>query len=52
MISSVLFEREVPDEPAAEPRNFAFGTLEHDPEKWIPVFGKDHAQTINEGRSI
>jgi hypothetical protein len=19
-----------------------------DPEKWIPVFGKDHAQTINE----
>jgi G3E family GTPase len=21
------------------------GKLEHDPEKWIPVFGKDHAQT-------
>jgi len=20
--------------------------LEHDPEKWIPVFGKDHAPTI------
>jgi hypothetical protein len=20
--------------------------LKHDPEKWIPVFGKDHAQTI------
>jgi hypothetical protein len=19
--------------------------LEHDPEKWMPVFGKDHAQT-------
>jgi hypothetical protein len=19
--------------------------VEHDPEKWIPVFGKDHAQT-------
>jgi hypothetical protein len=19
--------------------------LEHDPEKWFPVFGKDHAQT-------
>jgi hypothetical protein len=19
--------------------------LEHDPEKWVPVFGKDHAQT-------
>jgi hypothetical protein len=22
------------------------GTLEHDPEKWIPVFGKDHAPPI------
>jgi hypothetical protein len=22
-------------------------TLEHDPEKWKPVFRKDHAQTIN-----
>jgi hypothetical protein len=21
--------------------------LEHDPEKWIPVFGKDHAQPID-----
>jgi hypothetical protein len=21
-------------------------TLRHDPEKWIPVFRKDHAQTI------
>jgi hypothetical protein len=21
--------------------------LEHDPEKWKPVFGKDHAQTQN-----
>src|SRR4051812_36421726 len=21
--------------------------LEHDPEKWVPVFGKDHAPTIN-----
>src|SRR5437879_4977942 len=21
------------------------GSLEHDPEKWIPVFGKDHAQS-------
>jgi hypothetical protein len=19
--------------------------LQHDPEKWVPVFGKDHAQT-------
>jgi hypothetical protein len=23
----------------------AGGPLQHDPEKWIPVFGKDHAQT-------
>jgi hypothetical protein len=22
-------------------------SLEHDPEKWKPVFGKDHAQTQN-----
>jgi hypothetical protein len=22
-----------------------FWSLEHDPEKWEPVFGKDHAQT-------
>jgi len=21
--------------------------LEHDPEKWVPVFGTDHAQSIN-----
>jgi hypothetical protein len=21
--------------------------LEHDPEKWMPVFGKDHAQTVS-----
>jgi hypothetical protein len=31
---------------------FAFGPgaqreLEHDPEKWKPVFGKDHAQMKN-----
>jgi hypothetical protein len=25
--------------------------LEHDPEKWVPVFGKDHAPKIS-GRSI
>jgi hypothetical protein len=23
----------------------AFGTLEHDPEKWNPAFGKDHAHS-------
>src|SRR2546425_10842996 len=27
-------------------RRRLFGILEHDPEKWTPVFGKDHAQTI------
>jgi hypothetical protein len=25
--------------------------LEHDPEKWIPVFGKDHAPMQNPRRS-
>jgi hypothetical protein len=25
--------------------DFLARTLEHDPEKWEPVFGKDHAQT-------
>jgi len=24
----------------------AFRRTEHDPEKWVPVFGKGHAQTI------
>jgi hypothetical protein len=28
-------------------KNAAVGFLEHDPEKWIPVFRKDHAQTIS-----
>jgi hypothetical protein len=29
-------------------RIFAAGqSLKHDPEKWKPVFGKDHAQTIS-----
>jgi hypothetical protein len=26
-------------------RDVARASPEHDPEKWIPVFGKDHAQT-------
>jgi hypothetical protein len=26
-------------------RQFFRSLLEHDPEKWEPVFGKDHAQT-------
>src|SRR5476649_961618 len=28
-----------------KPANAAFRRIEHDPEKWKPVFGKDHAQT-------
>jgi len=28
-------------------RALRIATLEHDPEKWEPVFGKDHAQTKN-----
>jgi hypothetical protein len=24
-----------------------FRYLEHDPEKWVPVFGKDHAPAIS-----
>jgi hypothetical protein len=28
-----------------QPANGAREFLRHDPEKWIPVFGKDHAQT-------
>ena len=27
-------------------------TIEHDPEKWIPVFGKDHAQRTLHGRNL
>jgi hypothetical protein len=26
-------------------RNYAKSAAKHDPEKWLPVFGKDHAQT-------
>jgi hypothetical protein len=29
--------------------NFGNAALEHDPEKWEPVFGKDHAPTISWG---
>src|SRR5271170_7403555 len=28
----------------------AADAVEHDPEKWIPVFGKDHAQKISPPR--
>jgi hypothetical protein len=34
------------DRLAALPEN----ALEHDPEKWVPVFGKDHAQTTRSWR--
>jgi hypothetical protein len=32
------------------PNRFAFrgAILEHDPEKWTPVFGKDHAPSISD----
>jgi hypothetical protein len=28
------------------------GELEHDPEKWEPIFGKDHAQTKSESQAL
>jgi hypothetical protein len=31
----------------APPSSQAATAQEHDPEKWNPVFGKDHAQTKN-----
>jgi hypothetical protein len=31
--------------PTADIKPAAIRRLEHDPEKWEPVFGKDHAQT-------
>ena len=31
----------------AGPDGRAVGALEHDPEKWEPVFGKDHAPPIS-----
>jgi hypothetical protein len=35
-------------DPDQVQRVTAVVSLEHDPEKWIPVFGKDHAQTLAE----
>jgi hypothetical protein len=34
--------------PVVDPSAVArlIGPSEHDPEKWVPVFGKDHAPTI------
>jgi hypothetical protein len=29
---------------ASAPHTYDAVKLEHDPEKWVPVFGKDHAQ--------
>src|SRR5207344_2243723 len=34
-----------PRHPGDRGRRIQVGALEHDPEKWIPVFGKDHAPT-------
>jgi alpha-D-ribose 1-methylphosphonate 5-triphosphate synthase subunit PhnH len=34
---------------AALPRTTRIASLEHDPEKWEPVFGKDHAVEKIEG---
>src|SRR5947209_12112401 len=36
--------------PRRSPRKRNNSTLEHDPEKWEPVFRNDHAQTIRRGR--
>jgi hypothetical protein len=33
-------------------RSCSNNKLEHDPEKWMPVFGKDHAPTIIERHRI
>jgi hypothetical protein len=42
--------------PAARLRRLPGALLgsnpEHDPEKWAPVFGKDHAQTKNPPQKI
>jgi hypothetical protein len=37
------FRRGAP--PRAPPYSLSsmIGSIEHDPEKWVPVFGKDHA---------
>src|SRR5262249_21156770 len=40
----VRWFRGPPRPPAAPARMADAGTQEHDPEKWIPVFGQDHAQ--------
>jgi hypothetical protein len=42
-VASVLIDSEVRTSEAQIPTNFGIGTLAHDPEKWAPVFGKDHA---------
>src|SRR5207244_9556321 len=32
--------------PRLHPEARSWTLLEHDPEKWVPVFGEDHAPTI------
>jgi hypothetical protein len=43
--NSLHFPRIEPTEPAAKTRGENGRSSKHDPEKWRPVFGKDHAQT-------
>jgi pimeloyl-ACP methyl ester carboxylesterase len=39
--------REAPEATLGAIGDFCGRLLEHDPEKWVPVFGKDHAQSKN-----
>jgi hypothetical protein len=46
VLSGAVFELKFRNEPrATQRRNFKSAVLEHDPEKWKPVFGKDHVPT-------
>jgi hypothetical protein len=41
------------EKPRAKARGSFFRRVSsvHDPEKWVPVFGKDHAQTVAQYRA-
>jgi hypothetical protein len=45
---SAARERSLGQRRGGEPVGGRQRQLEHDPEKWVPVFGKDHAQTSND----
>jgi uncharacterized protein (TIGR00290 family) len=47
VVAGPMFDRriEIRVGETVERDGFAYTDLEHDPEKWVPVFGKDHAQT-------